>query len=164
MKRVFILFLFLLSTLSGIADAAEITSKEQLNHFSRTVGVSQGSIDEDIVKRELPESSIVYYSDNYMGYVAVAAGKIDAYIYDRQQMALTIESGFQGVRLLDEPMDEKVKIAVGISSISKIPDLEDKINTFITEIRADGTLDDMYQRWVLEQSEEMTEIELPSSP
>ena len=160
--------LLLLAGAQGLFPAAAagqaITSIEQLNDKAMKVGVGTGSISEDTVKRELPNATIVYFDDKFMAYEAVAQGKIDAYVYDLRQMELSIRNGQAGVRLLDETMRERVNIAVGISSVSKIPQLEDRINRFIAEMRADGTLDEMFDRWVIRGEETMPDIALPSSP
>ena len=165
MKKSFIfMMVFFLIFTGKICAAEEITSKAQLNRPGMTIGISQGSLIEDPLREELPNVSIAQFTDNFMGYEAVASGKIDAYVYDRRQMELSIMNGMKGVHLLDENLDGTLKIAVGISSVSKIPDLENRINRFISEIRADGTLEDMYQRWVLDENETMPEIELPGNP
>ena len=166
-KKLFILCLCLclFSLLPGIARAADITSKEQLNQPGITIGVSQGSVIEYFIKREFPNASIAYYTDGgVLGYQAVAAGKIDAYIADLRQMEMSIEGGFSGVHLLSETMNETLKIAVGISQVSKIPNLEEKINEFLSELREDGTLNEMFQRWVIDENEQMPEIELDEDP
>ena len=166
-KKLFILCLCLclFSLLPGIARAADITSKEQLNQPGITIGVSQGSVVENFIKREFPNASIAYFTDGgVLGYQAVAAGKIDAYVADLRQMEMSIEGGFSGVHLLSETMNETLKTAVGISQVSKIPDLEEKINEFLSELREDGTLDEMFQRWVINENEQMPEIELDDDP
>ncbi|MBQ6373744.1 MAG: transporter substrate-binding domain-containing protein [Clostridia bacterium] len=159
MKRLLSALLALAALCVGTALAGEaITSVAQLNDPSRTVGVSTGSISESTVKEELPDAKIAYYNDNILGYADVASGKIDAFVYDQVQMGLTIRSGQKGVRLLDETMARTTQIAVGISQVSRIPDLQGKIDRFIAELRADGTLDDMYARWVLNGDETMPDI------
>ena len=165
MRKALLLLLVLLSVFSAASGAAEeITAKAQLNRPGVTIGIDQGSVIEDAVKKEFPLASIMYFTDKFMGYEAVAQGKIDAFVFDRLQMEMSIENGQKGVHLLDEDIDDSLQIAVGISSVSKIPDLENKINTFIAEIRADGTLDDMFQRWVLDEIETMPSITLPAEP
>ena len=56
--------------------------------------------------------------------------------------------GYKMFVILDENMDESVHVAVGISPKSKIPDLGNKVNEFISVLKAEGILDDMYDRWV----------------
>ena len=163
MKRVLLLFLFII--FSKITYASDvITSKTQLNDPGITIGISQGSVAELYIKNEIPKAFIAYFTDNFMGYEAVSAGKIDAFIYDQRQMQMAIENGLRGVHLLEDTMDGTIKIAVGLSSVSQIPDLKNKINHFIAEKKADGTLDEMFQRWVLDGNEMMPVIELPRDP
>lgn len=144
------------------ADMKEpIVSKDQLNQPGIKIGVSTGSASVMIAEKEFSNAEIVHLGDNASAFEAVAQGKVDAYVFDRNQMQLAIDSGRSGVRLLDENMDESVHIAVGISPVSKIPDLTEKMNAFIAEKRADGTLDDMYDRWVIRRDEKMPEIVPP---
>ena len=90
-KRLFVMISALILLL-GIAHAeGEIVSKEQLNEPGRKIGVSQGSAAEEAVMAEMPKAEIAYFTDNLLGYTAVAQGKIDAFVYDRIQMQLTID-------------------------------------------------------------------------
>ena len=148
--------------LCGSACAeSPITHKEQLNQTGMRVGVGTGSVAMLIAEKELPNAEIVYFEDNASAYEAVAQGKIDAYVYDRRQMELALQSGRTGVRLLDENMDEAVRIAVGISPVTKIHDFTARLNAFIAQMKANGTLDDMYERWVLRHDETMPQIDVP---
>ena len=163
-KRLFVMVAALLLLL-GIARAeGAIASKAALNEPGRRIGVSQGSAAVEAVMSELPKAEIVYYTDNLLGYTAVAQGKIDAYVYDRVQMNLAIKNGLTGVRLLPEDMDRTVQIAVGCSDASGIPNLKDSLNRFIAAVKADGTLDDMYRRWVVEGNDVMPEIAPAENP
>ena len=156
----------LFALLLGAAACAEgeITSLAQLNAPGRIIGVDQGSAAERIVQETLPEASIAYFNDKPSAYLAVAQGKIDAFVHDSKQLGFAIGGGVKGVHLLDETLGEPVRVAVGISPASGIPDLEDRLNQFIAEIRADGTLDDMFKRWVVDGSETLPDIPLPESP
>ena len=139
-------------------------SLEDLNSEDRLIGISTGSVTEEYLQREAPNAVICYYDDKFMGFTDVANGKIDAFVYDYRQMELAIQNGQKGVRLLDECLAETMKIAVGISEVSDIPDLKEKINRFIADIKADGTLDDMFQRWVNDGNDAMPDIPVPEAP
>lgn len=153
---------FLLAGVTAAAGPSMISSKNDLNKDGIKVGVGEGGAAMLIVEKELPKAEIVYL-DGISGYEAVALGKIDAYIYDRRQMQLAIDNGRKGVRLLKEDMDEGVHVAVGLSPVSGIPDLENRLNTFIDKLKKDGTLDDMYKRWVINKDETMPETDVPVS-
>lgn len=164
MKRVALILLVLLLVLAGAAVAeGEITSKAQLNQPGMRVGVGTGTTAAMMVEQEFPNAELVYL-EGADGYEAVALGRIDAYVYERQQMELAIASGRKGVHLLDENMEGAVSIAVGISPASKTPDLEQNINAFIAATKADGTLDDMFRRWVTDSDLTMPDIDMPTDP
>lgn len=92
----------------------------------------------------------------------VESGRIDAFIYDEVQMKISLENGVKGVRMLDnEYLDMKSKICMGISPVSGIPDLENKANAFIAEMRENGTIDEMFRRWVWDPERTLPEITLP---
>ena len=154
-----------LSLFPTAGASGSITDASQLNSPMMIVGVDQGSAVETAVNRELPQAQKAYYNEKYLGYQAVAQGKIDAFAYDRLQMELAIRGGMQGVRLLPGSLGETLKIAVGVSPNAAIPDLMKKTNEFIAEIRADGTLDSMWERWCAGENEnaEMPDIPVPEN-
>ncbi|MBQ3280999.1 MAG: ABC transporter substrate-binding protein/permease [Eubacterium sp.] len=149
--------------LCGCSRNEEITSPSQLNDPLYTVGAGAGSADELRVKDVLPKAKISYMviPDAYR---AVQQGKIDAYAFDYQQMQVAIDNGVTGVRLLDETIGEEIPIAVGISPKSDIPDFTNEVNKFIDDMRNDGTLDDMYKRWIVDGDESMPDIPEPEAP
>ena len=164
LKRIAAAMVLLL--LFGALARAEggISSLEQLEAPGVVVGVDQGSAAETAVRELLPKADIKVFNDKPSAYLAVAQGKLDAFIYDYNQMRLALSSGVEGVHLLDETLGEPIKVAVGISPVSKIPDLEGKLNRFIAELRADGTLDDMFDRWVVQGDERLPDIPVPEKP
>ena len=56
------------------------------------------------------------------------------------------------------------RIAVAISPVSPIPDLTQRLNAFIRQSKADGTLYDMYDRWVIRDEETMPDIPPAEDP
>ena len=146
-------------------DEGENYSSEMefLSEKGIKIGVDAGTVYEALVREAFPEAEVVYCG-KLEGYTAVAQGKLDAYVYDRRQMLLAVENGASGVRVLDETLGEATSIALGISSVSDIPELTSNVNDFIAEVKADGTLDDMFDRWVIKGNFNMPEIDKPSSP
>lgn len=148
---------------SDKSNTDDFTSISQLNDPSVTIGVGMGDASENAVKETLPDAKIVYLNGVDL-YKALQTEKVDALAYDYIQMQMAIQSGVSDVRLFDETIGEDIPIAVGISPRTEIPDLTDKINNFIDELKSDGTLDDMYRRWVIEKNETMPSIPVPESP
>ena len=166
MKRIVLILTLAALSLSllsacGKKQSDAVTSLDQLREPGRIIGVGTGTGDDAAVREAFPEAEIRYLEDSYMGYSSVASGKLDAFVYGKQQIELAIRNGTKGVKLLDETVGESHRVAVGISPVSKIPDLETKLNTFIDEKHADGTLDDMYNRWVVLNDETMPDIAVP---
>ena len=142
---------------------APITRLSQLSEPGRKIGVEVDVPEEAQLRHDYPNAEIVPYSDRLAAYADVANGRIDAFIYSRSIMELAIENGLEGVRLLDESYNVNT-IAVGISPLTPIPNFTDRLNSFIAKQRADGTLDDMYYRWVLLGNEAMPNIPTPENP
>ncbi|MBQ9510538.1 MAG: transporter substrate-binding domain-containing protein [Clostridia bacterium] len=167
-KKLFALFLtavFAVILLSGCGtgDKEAITSFSQLAQPGIKIGVSFDIVEYDLLKKDYPDAEIIPYSDSHLAYEDVANGRIDAYIYARLEMETAIKNGVRGVRLLDENYSSNT-IVVGISPKSSIADLRAEFNSFIDAIRADGTLDDMYNRWVVLENGVMPEIKKAENP
>ncbi len=148
----------------GKQENEKISSIEQLNDPAYTVGVPEGGAGMYMAEQYLPEAEHKTFSGNTSGYLAISQGKLDGFVYDRVMMEFAIANGLENVELLEENLGESVDVAVGISPVSQIDDLEDKVNQFLAEARADGTLDDMYDRWVSRAEGAMPEIPAPQAP
>lgn len=167
---VIVMILIMILTLGMLAgcdtkeNEDEVTSFDQLHEAGRKIGVGIGTGNDVEVKEAFPDAKVYLFNDANTGYIAVVDKKIDAFVYGRKQMELAIKNGRTGLKLLDETVGEASKVAVGLSPEPHIDNLEDKINQFIAEKKADGTLDDMYNRWVVLQSETMPDILQPDNP
>lgn len=159
------LLALLLCLLAGCArkSGGQITSLEQLNHPDRKIGVSSDTAEDQLVMRELPLAQVEYVKDNISAYTAVSQGKLDAFVYDKMQMELAIENGQKGVRVLDAALGKGNQLAVGISPVAAVPDLKEKIDAFLDELKAGGTMDEMWRRWVVLEEDTMPEIPVPEA-
>ncbi len=153
----------LLAGCSAVRGSDGITSIEQLNDPGVTIGVSSDTAEYRLVQKELPKAKIKYFREETSAYTAVSQGKIDAYVFNKLSMETAVHSGVKNVRILDESLGENNISGVAFSPVTKIPNLEEKVNTFLREIKADGTLEDMKQRWLIRHEEEMPEIPLPET-
>lgn len=167
--RMGVLTAFLLGgLLSGCAASdlkGTVTSVEQLNDPAYIIGVPEGAASMVAAEKACPQAEMKYYSRDADAYLAVQQGKIDAFAYDRVMLEFAIGNGLEGVRVLPENIGEPMDIAVGLSPKSPIPDLEKKVNQFLEEIEADGTLEDMYRRWVIHAEDTIpADIPVPAKP
>lgn len=147
----------------GAKGTEAITSLDQLGEPGRKIGVPGDMLEFDTLQQDYPEAEILAYDNYPSAYADVAEGRLDAYVYARREMEFAIANGTAGVRLLDENYSKNT-VAVGLSPASPIPDLQEKINAFISELKAEGTLDDMFLRWVIRAEDTMPEIALPEHP
>ena len=162
---ILLLFALIVALFAGCADKKEdaITSYAAFGKPGMKIGVMFDLIEFETLKKDYPDAEIIAYNDSPLAYKDVANGRIDAYVYARREMELAIENGTEGVRLMDENYSEN-PVAVGVSPKSAIPDLQKKLNEFIAESKADGTLDDMFRRWVSEVSGTMPDIPVAAHP
>lgn len=140
-----------------------ITSLEQLGEAGRKIGVQGDMMEFDMLKRDYPNAEVLAYNDCTAAYEDVAKGRLEAFVYARREMEFALANGTKGVRLLDENYSVNT-VAVGISPKAAVTDLQGRINAFLAECRADGTLDDMYLRWVINGDETMPDIAVPENP
>ena len=142
----------------------KITSIEQLNEPTYTIGVPEGGAGMYMAEKYLPKAEQKTFSGNTSGYLAISQGKLDGFVYDRVMMEFAIASGLETLELLEENLGESMDVAVGISPKSQIGNLKDKVNQFLADAKAEGTLDDMYDRWVSKAESTMPEIPVPQAP
>ncbi len=156
--------LILAGTLSGCRSGSKdkIESVEQLNQSGYTISVHPGSAGAILAEEVFPNAEIVYNKDISDAYLAVENGKSDAFVYGKLYMQYAIASDtLDNLAILEDSLDE-TDIAVGIN-----PDREDlllEVNAFIKQVKEDGTLDDMYDRWVVKADTTMPEIPKAEAP
>ena len=148
---------------TGEQEKLPITSLDRLSQPEIIIATGLDVPAEETLKQDYPQAKLIPYSDIFLAYQDVANGRVDACISARREMEFAIEHGLTGVRLLEENYATN-RIAVGLSPVSPISGLKDRINAFIAELRADGTLDDMYERWVIHDDEAMPEIPEAENP
>lgn len=159
-------FLFGIVCLAGCGrqEKEELISVRQLDDPQYTIGVGEGTAGMYLMEEYFPEAAYKTFTDGVTAYMAVEQGKLDAFVYDRVMMEFAIANGLTGVKLLDENIGESIDVAVGISPKTEIPELTEKVNQFLAELKADGTLDDMYYRWVQSADKTMPDIPKPEAP
>ena len=164
--RAVILVLTLISLMVGCHSKTKlaVTEATQMNDAAYTIGVPSGATAVNAVESALPKAKMKYYSSLPDAYLAVQQGKVDAFAYDRYLLGFAVANGLDGVKVLPEDVGATDDVAIGISRKSDIPDLQQKINDFLTELKNDGTLDDMFQRWVVNADDTMPDIPKPEHP
>ena len=160
-----ICFLLVLCMILGLAagcgrqkEEETITSLAQLNEEGRKIGVAADTADDELVRQFFPKAGIEYYNDVIPAYTAVSQGKLDAFLYGRIYLETALRNGLTGLKVLEESVGEGNTAAIAVSPLTKIPDLKEKINAFLKEIREDGTLEEIHERWLTREDPSMPEI------
>ena len=144
--------------------AEGITSMDQLNQPGIVIGVATDTTEYEIVEKEFPKAEISYFKDLMSAFTSVAQGKIDAFVCNRQNMELAIKNGMEGVRILDGTLGDGNVGAVAISPLTEIPNLKDRVNEFLGQIKDDGTIDDIRERWLIKHDMVMPDIPEAADP
>ena len=166
-------YIFLLLTIllfAGLISGCSAVRRVEYNSFADlknaedkiTIGFEETLAILDQVHDVFPEAEVAYYND-LNGYQAIESGKIEAYIGDGYMMQTAIRNGLTGVKILDESFLTN-DVVCALSSHCQIPDFQNKVNNFIAKIKADGTLDDIYQRWLYEDDYEMPQMPVVENP
>ncbi len=164
---ILLLLLMILTIVLSLAGCSEskkdmIETAEQLNQSKYSISVHPGSLAAVVAEEKFPEATIVNQTAISDAYLSVQNGKTDAFVYEKLYMQYAAASeALDDLSLMTEAVG-KADIAVGINPNRE--DLLQKINAFVSQIKSDGTFDDMYSRWVMRADTAMPDIEKPTSP
>ena len=156
--------LILFSCANKNNDSKEINSIYDLNNEKCTIGVGTGSHSQVLAEKELSKAKILYFNNEALGYNAVVTKQIDGFVFDRVPIEKAIRGGMQGVRVVDDNLSEVTEVAIGLPKKPKVENEKEMLNQYLKELREDGTLDEMYNRWVYEGNEEMPYIPEVENP
>lgn len=135
-------------------DAAE-------NTIAACIGTSAMKEAEDTFKN----AKLMEYNSYIDGIMAVQKGVLQGFAIDQTALSYAMATErIKDIKVLDENVGEPNSIVAGISPNAKYPNLVNEINAFLEQVHSDGTIDDMYQRWVVEAKDEMPEIHKPENP
>ena len=144
-----------------LSSSSEITSISQLNNPAYRIGADILGPVLERTRKNLPNAEILNFNDFISQSLALQNGKIDALVCNESELISAMKNGLENVRILPGYVGEPVPTAAGISERSKIPGLTEKFNAFIAELKADGTLQEMYKRWVDDNNTNMPVIDVP---
>ena len=168
MRRWIVIILALLLGI-GLMSAKTVHAEDseeirQLKESKAKIGVEDGTPPADEVPKLFPNAEVVSLNSTQQGFLSVQEGKLDAFCCNEAEIDKAIEGGLTGVRKLEDDIGNGSKVCAGISKAGKVTDAEEKFNAFLAEEKANGVIDDMYQRWVIDGNEEMPEIAVPANP
>lgn len=126
---------------SGINSLADLKGK--------TVGVDLGSNYEEIIKNHAKSDDInvVTYQDTNVAFNELTMGRIDAVVIDKVSAAMMINKGNLSLKMVGNPI-ETLENAYPFMKTPENKELVDKIDIAINQMRADGTLKAISEKWL----------------
>ena len=162
---VILCMLCLLTACSSQSDTKEFGSLAEVDQPENTVAACIGTSAMKEASETFKQARVMEYNSYIDGIMAVQKGVLQGFAIDRTALSYAMATeGIKNIRILDENVGEPNSIVAGISRKTTFPALTEKINAFLAQVKSDGTLDDMYQRWVVEAKDEMPQIRKPENP
>lgn len=120
------------------------------NSIGYQIAVESNTAMETATREKYPNAEIVYVSSPVEGFMLVKSGGADAFAADSNVARHALKEKFPDLMIYGEPYGEISNMVVGISRKSSIDHAEELINAYLKEVHEDGTLEDMYRRWIIE--------------
>ncbi|MGZ9583334.1 transporter substrate-binding domain-containing protein [Paenibacillus marinisediminis] len=128
------------------ADNNEIKSVDDFK--GKKIGVGLGTNDEkylrDVVQPKVGEFEIVTYNDVFTSLMDLNTGRIDATINNLFALKPLADKNNMQIKTVGEPIKEDV---AGIAIRKDQPELLAAINKALADMKADGTLASIHQKW-----------------
>lgn len=155
-KAVFIVlaFLILVSVLSGCANNGTEKMAALDDIKDKRIGVYTGTVYDTYVVENFPDATVRHYNTISDYILALQSNKIDAAITSLNS-AKTVMKTNPEIGILT---DDILSFPIGIGFNKENPELREKFNFYLSEIKADGSYDVMFQKWF---ENDVEDIEMP---
>ncbi len=144
-----------LTTDADVDDLASIFNKPEI-----IIGGETETVSLRMAQDAFPKAQIASFATPLDAYAALQARKIDVVAYDKPPLEYAAAQN-EKFLVLDGSVGEG-HIAVGAPFKNR--ELMDRVNEFIAQYKADGTYDEMYNRWVKSTDPVMPDIPKPKNP
>lgn len=124
--------------------AANSEKLSQLDDIAgKRVGVVTGTLFDSFVAQKYPQAKIHRFDSTSDMVIAVKANKLDVAIVDALS-AKAVQKNDKNIGILS---DDVLSYPMGVGFNKNNPTLRQEFNIFLKEARANGTYDEIYQRW-----------------
>ncbi len=134
---------------AAIAVAPENEEIESVEDIEGTdVGTILGTNFQNVLNEQYPDhgGNIVDYENNEVVYRDVGAGKLDAYIYGREQLLAMINDKDIPLKIAGEPFGSQ-PVGLPFKDTEENRELIEDINEVIAQLKNDGTLTEISKDW-----------------
>jgi polar amino acid transport system substrate-binding protein len=127
--------------LSGCSEREKISGLKQLD--GKEFAIPTGTVADQLVLSKLPNAKFKYFNSVMDAALAVKSGKADAAAYD-EPILKNIAAKNSGLVVLKEMITvDNYGFAVRLNN----PELKQSIDTVVSDLKKNGTTDDMLKRW-----------------
>lgn len=125
-----------------VKEASEIATADDLE--GKTIGVQSGTTGDIYCRDDYGEDSVKQYNNGALAVAALQNGQVDCVVIDNEP-AKNFVAANEGLKILDtEYITEDYAIAVAKENT----ELLEKINNAMAELKADGTIDKIINKYI----------------
>ena len=146
LMNMFVLFLLCLLSACGINDKESLSVYRTLDDLSgKKVAVFTGCFQEAIVEKDYPEVKVMRVDSPTDMVQALLAKQCEALVMEDYNIHYYLTS-VKGLSILPDKM---ITTEMGVCfEKGKNVELREQFNAFLAQIKADGTYDEIYDRWI----------------
>lgn len=131
-----------------VKEGSDIAGKEDLE--GKTIGVQAGTTGDDFVTKDFGEDAVNQYDKYTMAITALLNDQVDCVVLDDAVADAFVEAN-EGLKKLDTPYGkEEYAVAFNFDDTA----LLEQFNAYLAEIKADGTLDDIFAKYKTDDAAE----------
>ena len=125
-----------------VKEDSEIATADDLD--GKTIGVQSGTTGDIYCRDDYGEDSVKQYNNGALAVAALQNGQVDCVVIDNEPAKNFVASN-DGLKILDtEYITEDYAIAVAKENTERL----EKINNAMTELKADGTIDKIINKYI----------------
>lgn len=127
-----------------VAASSSYAASEDLDTAEAQIACQTGTTGDTWIQENLPNATRVPLADVTAGMMGVSTGSYQAMVIDLPVAQNMLAQSFSDLKILEEiPTGEQYGIAVSYDN----PGLKDALNEALAAIEADGTMDELKQKW-----------------
>ena len=160
LRNLVMFFLLSFLTACGEKEVENLPVYQTMDDLKgKKIGVITGAFQEALLEKEYPEVEVLRFDLDTDMIQALFAKRCDALVMDNH-IFLYHTQNLKGIKTLDSPL---VTAEMGVCfGKGQHVELRQQFNEYLKKIKADGTYDEIYNRWMYHADEaEMPEIQMP---
>ena len=166
---IIILIVILMFSMTSCKSSAKQNAAQQggdtkmhLSDFAdKRIAVMEGTVQEVMVRERFPDAEVSVFNSVPDMPLALESGAVDAFVGDAYIVGEILRNK-PSLMILDEPIGN-VGTSIAFPKTEDGAKLRDKMDEFLDKCRADGSLDEMNEKWFSEKASESS-VDLSGMP